>query len=348
MTQKKPAKLPSARQLARKLGLMIVRPEQLRYTRRKHGDGFTYLDAKGHAIKDKRILLRLKRLAVPPAYENVMYAADPHAHLQAIGRDAAGRLQYRYHADWEKVRETRKAQRLAQFVEALPRIRRRIAAKLTEEELSKEFALSAVIELVANTSIRAGSDAYAKERGTRGAATLLKSNVRLHDGKIVLHFRAKGGKDFQREVDAPRLISAIEALRRLPGRRLFQYKNGDGQVHPVHAQDVNRYLQEIADVAITLKDFRTLCASAAVLEELSRVEPAKTESGRKKQVRDAIKNAAEELANTPAVCRRSYVHDAVVEAFENGVLEDYADALKNTRSPKKREKALAEVVAAAC
>jgi DNA topoisomerase-1 len=340
-------KLPTTRDLARKLGLKIVRPEQLKLARKRHGDGFTYLDAKGHTIKDKRLLLRLKKLAVPPAYENVMYASDPRAHLQAIGRDAAGRLQYRYHADWEKVRETRKAQRLAQFVEALPRIRRRIGRKLTEEDMTKEFALSAVVELVSNTSIRAGSEEYAKERGTRGATTLLKSNVRVHDGKLVLHFKAKGGKDFNREVEAPRLIAAIEALRRLPGKRLFQYKSDSG-IYPVHAQDVNRYLQEIAEVAITLKDFRTLCASAAVLEELSKLEPAKSEAGRKRQVKEAVKNAAEELANTPTVCRKSYVHDAVVEAFENGVLEDYADALKNTRSPKKREEVLAEVVAAAC
>jgi DNA topoisomerase I len=347
MSDKPASKPPSARVLARKLGLKIVRPEQLTLARRRHGEGFTYLDAKGHAIKDKALLTRLKKLAVPPAYENVMYAADPRAHLQAIGHDAAGRLQYRYHADWEKVREMRKGMRLSQFVEALPRIRRRIGRNLAEESLTKEFALSAVIELVATTSIRAGGEEYARERGTRGAATLLKSNVRVQDGKIVLRFRAKGGKDVVKEVDAPRLIGAIEVLRGLPGKRLFQYKSDSG-VHPVHAQDVNRFLQEIADVAITLKDFRTLCASAAVLEELSKLEPAESATGRKKQVLQAVKNAAEELSNTPTVCRKSYVHDAVVEAFENGVLEDYADALKTTRSPAKREAVLAEVVAAAC
>lgn len=340
-------KPPPTRELAHKLGLKIVRPEKLTLARKRHGEGFSYVDAKGRAIKDKRLLLRLKKLAVPPAYENVMYAADPSAHLQAIGRDAAGRLQYRYHADWEKVRETRKAQRLAQFVGALPRIRRRIAKHLSEEQPTKEFALSAVIELVANTAIRAGGEEYAKERGTRGATTMLKSNVRVQDGKIVLRFRAKGGKDVVKDVDAPRLTEAVETLRGLPGRRLFQYKTESG-VYSVRAQDVNRFLQEIAEVAITLKDFRTLCASAAVLEELSQLQPAPSETGRKKQVRDAIKNAAEELSNTPTVCRKSYVHDAVVEAFESGVLEDYADALKSTRSPAKREQALAEVVAAAC
>src|ERR1700759_1143775 len=196
-------KLPTARELARKLGLKIVRPEQLTLARKRHGEGFTYVDAKGHTIKDKHLLMRLKKLAVPPASENVIYAADPHAHLQAIGRDAAGRIQYRYHADWTQVRETRKAQRLAQFVDALPRIRRAVGQYLSREEATKEFALAAVIELVANPSIRAGSEEYAKERGTRGATTLLKSNVRVKDGKVALKFRAKGGKDFDREIDAP-------------------------------------------------------------------------------------------------------------------------------------------------
>ena len=340
-------KLRSTRQLARRLGLKLVRPEQLSLGRKRRGDNFVYLDAKGHALKDKAVIARLRSLAVPPAYENVLYAADNHAHLQAIGRDAAGRLQYRYHADWVKVRETRKAQRLAQFVSALPRIRRKVGQILAQEDLSKEFALAGVIELVANSSIRAGGEEYAKERGTRGATTLLKSNVRLSDGKVALKFRAKGGKDFDRAIDVPRLASAIEALRKLPGKRLFQYRCPNGNVHPVHAQDVNHFLRETAEVAITLKDFRTLCASAAVLEELSKLEPAESKTARKKQVLAAVKNAAEELSNTPTVCRKSYVHDAVVEAFENGVLEDYADALKATRSPVKREEILAEVVDAA-
>jgi DNA topoisomerase-1 len=338
-------KLPTARVLAHRLGLKIVRPEQLSFARKRRGEGFVYLDAKGRTIKDRSVLERLKRLAMPPAYENVIYAADPHAHLQAIGRDAAGRIQYRYHADWTQVRETRKAQRLSQFVEALPRIRRAVAQHLLREEATKEFALAAVIELVANSSIRAGSEEYAKERGTRGATTLLKSNVRGKDGKVALKFRAKGGKNFDREIDAPRLANAIEIFRKLPGKRLFQYRGENGTIYPVHAQDVNHFLRDIAEAAITLKDFRTLCASAAVLQELSALEPAESASGRKKQVLEAVRNAAEELSNTPTVCRTSYVHEAVVQAFENGVLQDYADALKASRSPATREQVLAHVVA---
>ncbi len=336
----------SAGQLARKLGLVVVGPKALTLSRERRGKGFSYRDAKGKLITDKAEVARLASLAVPPAYEDVRFAAKQNAHLQAVGRDAAGRTQYRYHPDWEKVRETRKAQRLAQFVGALPRIRRAVGQHLGQEELTKEFALSAVIELVASSSIRAGGEEYAKERGTRGATTLLKSNVRIADGKVTLRFRAKGGKDIEKEIDVPRLAEAIEALRKLPGKRLFQYR-GENGVHAVRARDVNLFLQRIADVAITLKDFRTLCASAAVLEELSKLAPADSVSGRKKQVLEAVRNAAEELSNTPTVCRKSYVHEAVVEAFENGVLEDYAEALKASRSPAKREAILAEVVSAA-
>jgi DNA topoisomerase I len=340
-------KRASTRQLARKLGLVIVSPKSLTIARQRHGKGFCYRDAKGKLIENHETLERLVSLAVPPAYEQVRFAMNPRAHLQAIGRDAAGRLQYRYHPDWEKVRETHKAQRLAEFVSVLPRIRRAVIKRLDSAEPTREFAYAAVIELVASTSIRAGSEEYANERGTRGAATLLKSNVRCRDGKVSLHFRGKGGKEIEKESEAPRLVAALEILRKLPGKRLFQYRGEDGEPRAVKARDVNRFLQEIAESAITLKDFRTLCASAAVLQELSRVEPADSPTGRRRQVREAVRNAAEELANTPTVCRKSYVHEAVVEAFEKGVLEDYADALRFARSPAKREQALAEVVAAA-
>ena len=321
----------------------MVRPEALTWTRKRSGSGFAYFDETGRRIRDKSIVARLNALAVPPAYADVNYSADPRAHLQAIGRDAAGRLQYRYHPDWEQVREARKAHRLAQFVEALPRIRRRVRRCLAEASCSREFALAAVIELVASSAIRAGSEEYAKQNVTRGAATLLKSNLKMADGKLVLSFRAKGGKRVQREVVSAPLAAAIEVLQALPGRRLFQYRDESG-VRAVRAREVNAHLQEIAGAAITLKDFRTLCASAAVLEELAKVEPAPSVRGRRKQVLEAVRSAADELTNTVAVCRKSYVHQAVVEAFENGVLEDYADALKAARSPAKREQVLADVV----
>jgi DNA topoisomerase-1 len=333
--------------LAKRFRLHLVTPSQLKITRKRAGDGFAYYGANGRKLTNQKTIYGLNHLAVPPAYEDVHYAPDPRAHIQAIGRDAAGRLQYRYHPDWEKVREARKTAHLHSLVQVLPKIRRSIAQHLTADEPRKEFALAAVIELVATASIRAGSEEYAKEHGTRGAATLLKSNVKTDGGKLTLRFKAKGSKLVEKECVNARLCTAIEKLRALPGKRLFQYRGEDGQVHVVRARDVNVFLQEIAGCAISLKDFRTLCASATVLETLARAVPAGAARSRKKQVLEAVRSAAEELKNTPTICRKSYVHDAVVTAFEDGVLERFASTLKSCRSPARKEQFLAQVLATA-
>src|SRR5580692_3780742 len=182
----------STKKLARKLGLHIVAPGALTVSRKRAGDAWVYYNSRGRRLSDRRIIARLQRLAVPPAYEDVLYASDPKAHLQAVGKDSAGRLQYRYHPDWEKVREIRKAQRLMNLIECLPRVRRTVSAVLNEGIPNREFALAAVIELVATTAIRAGNEEYAQEHKTRGATTLLKSNVRCDGDTITLRFRAKG------------------------------------------------------------------------------------------------------------------------------------------------------------
>jgi DNA topoisomerase-1 len=282
---------------------------------------------------------------VPPAYEDVLYATDPAAHIQAIGRDAAGRLQYRYHPEWEKVREARKAERLSRLAEALPRIRRSVAQHLSDLAPSRELALAAVIELVARSAIRPGSESYARTNGTRGAATLLKSNVTLSGDTIILTFRAKGGQDVRKEFSAPRLCQVIEVLRGLPGKRLFQYRDESGTVRRVRARDVNAFLRALAGVHISLKDFRTLCASAAVLDALARTLPAASQRQRRRQVLEAVRAAAAELHNTPTICRKSYVHETVVSAFENGILERFSDTLRSCRSAARKEQFLAQVVA---
>jgi DNA topoisomerase-1 len=338
---------PEVRKLSKRFHLHLISPNQLKITRKRAGDGFVFHGANGRKLTNEKTVARLNSLAVPPAYEDVHYAADPRAHIQAIGRDAAGRLQYRYHPDWEKVREARKAEHVGDLIQVLPKIRRSVAQHLSGGEPTKAFALAAVIELVGTAFIRAGSEEYAKEHGTRGAATLLKSNVKTEGGRVTLHFRAKGNNTVEKEFESARLCSAIETLRALPGKRLFQYRDESGEVHVVRARDVNVFLREIAGCAISLKDFRTLCASAAVLETLARAAPAGAQRGRRKQVLEAVRSAAEELANTPAICRKSYVHDAVVTAFEDGVLERFAATLKSCRSAAKREQFLAQVLATA-
>jgi DNA topoisomerase-1 len=307
---------PHAIALAKRLGLRYVTTDALLIRRRRSGR-WIYIGNGGQPIQDRRIVRRLTRLAVPPAYQDVLYAADRAAHLQAVGRDAAGRLQYRYHPQWEDVREGRKARRLARLAHALPQVRRSLGQYLASDNRTREFACAAVIELVACSAIRAGSE-YRRLHGTRGAAMLLKSNVSIYGQAIKLKFRSKGGKIVTKKFAAARLARVMALLRRLPGRRLFQYQAEDGTVRGVNARDVNAFLREIAGTKISLKDFRTLLASASAEPE--------AENLRRKQVLEAVR------------CRKSYVHETVVTAFENGVLEHFSETLKNCRSPTRRAK----------
>ena len=337
----------SVEDLAQELGLKLGDQNELTIRRIRRGKGYSFIRANGTQIRHTGTIRRLHRMAVPPAYREVRYSPDPASHLQAVGVDAAGRLQYRYHADWEKVREQRKAHRLAKLVAALPKIRRNVSMHLAGEEPTREFALSAVIELIARTAIRPGNESYARLNGTRGATTLLKSNVLLEDDSLVLTFKAKGGKAVRKECNAAKLVRAIGILRTVPGKRMFQYRDANGVVRGVSTTTVNAFLREIAGIKISLKDFRTLMASAVVVESLSRITPAASERGRKRQVLEAIRAAADQLSNTPAICRKSYVHDTIVTAFEDGILERFAATMKGQRSQSKREQLLAQVVMAA-
>jgi DNA topoisomerase-1 len=334
----------STTKFVKRLGLKYISTTELIIRRQRHGRGFGYCKPDGTAATaaEKR---RLAALAVPPAYHDVLYAADPRAHIQAVGRDAAGRLQYRYHPQWQRVREVRKARRLARLADALPRVQRSVNQHLNAGAPSREFTLSAVIALVARSAIRPGDENYARLRGTRGAATLLKSNVSVYGETVKLRFKAKGGKLTEKEIQAPKLASAIDVLAQLPGRRLFQYRNGNGALHAANAREVNQFLRELAGVNISLKDFRTLLASVSVLDALARAEPATSKRARRRQIIDAICEAAAELGNTPAICRKSYVHETVVNAFEDGALEGFAETLRGSRSTARRAKVLAKVAA---
>src|SRR5579871_6637351 len=236
----------SIEELARELGLKLGGQNDLPIRRIKRGKSYSFIRANGTRIKHVGTIRRLNRMAVPPAYREVRYAVDPNSHLQAVGIDAAGRLQYRYHADWEKVREHRKAHRLAKLVGALPKIRRNVTMHLSGDETSREFALSAVIELIARTAIRPGNESYARLNGTRGATTLLKSNVTMDGDNLVLSFKAKGGKAVRKECNAAKLVRAIGLLRGLPGKRMFQYRDAGGTVRQVSTTTVNAFLREIA------------------------------------------------------------------------------------------------------
>jgi len=328
--------------LAEEKGLVIVGPEALTLRRQRCGKGFAFVTPSGTFVRDAGEIRRLKALAVPPAYINVRFAADPAAHLQAVGEDAAGRLQYRYHPRWAEVREALKARRVAGLAKSLPAIRRTVGRCLSQEEIDRRFVAASVVELVRLTAIRAGGEDYARERGTRGATTLLKSNVRpANKGVVALSFKTKGGKVITKQVRSKRFHAAIARLLELPGRRLFQCREAD-TVRPVRAAEVNAFLQEVAGRRISLKDFRTLVASAAALKALAATEPADSERKRRRQVREAVIEIAEELSNTPTVCRTSYVHDAVIAAFEAGILK--RPRSRKAKSPATQVELLARIV----
>ena len=324
-------------------GLRHVETSDLKIRREPRGRGFIYLAPQGGIIRDPRLLVRLKRLAVPPAYENVRYAEDPRAHIQAVGRDVAGRRQYRYHPQWDEVRERRKARHLAELAPLLPKLRVAISRYLKVKEPSREFALAAVIDLIAATAIRGGSEAYAREHGTRGAATLLKSNASITGDRIALHFRGKGGKPVAKELRSAKLARALRRLKQLPGSRLFQYRAADGRIARVHRRDVNAFLKSITSDKINLKDLRTLIACGYALEEFSALDPKASERGRRKQILGTLRMVADELANTPAVCRKSYVHTAIVEAFEAGDLARMTRQ-QPIRSTAARERLLGQML----
>jgi DNA topoisomerase-1 len=327
--------------LARDRELILVGAGDLGWYRKRCGRGFRFVDDKGATIRDKTTLARLKSLAVPPAYRNVRFAADSRAHLQAVGEDAAGRTQYRYHPLWEEVREAAKAARLADLAKALPDIQKAVRRRLARRDDSLGYANAAVVHLVETTALRAGGESYVRERGTRGATTLLKSNIQIDGKTLTLRFRAKGSKLIRREIDNRRLATTLAHLLALPGRRLFQHRKEDGTVRPVRAGDVNAFLREISGRQISLKDFRTMVASVGVLETLAAAEPGSSERMRRSQVRSAVAAAAEELSNTPTVCRTSYVHDSIVAAFEQGVLPRL---VKQGSSPAERVATLAKIV----
>ena len=244
------------------------------------------------------------------------------------------------------MRERRKARRLLRLIEVMPKLRRAIGRHLAEAAATRECALAAVIDLVACSAIRPGSEDYVREHGTRGATTLRKSHVTISgDDHITLSFPAKLGKPVRKEIRSRRLVKALRTLQELPGRRMFQYRNGNGEVRRVQRGDVNAFLRELAGVAISLKDFRTLAASDLALVKLSKTEPAPSERARRRQVREAMQAAADELANTPTICRKSYVHETILTAFEQGTVAKLGPKLRNSRSRARREQVLAEILA---
>ncbi|MFC7051593.1 DNA topoisomerase IB [Hansschlegelia quercus] len=334
----------SIEQIAAEAGLKLTKPRDLSIQRKRAGKSFSYVDKKGGKITDEAVLARIRSLAIPPAYEDVRIATSAAHHLQAIGRDEAGRSQYRYHPDWDAVRELRKVERLDRVIEALPKLRRAVARDMTSPKLSKTKALATAVALIDETHIRVGSESYVRSNKAHGASTLLKRHVKISGETVALGFRGKGGKDIAVSMRSGRLARALARVSSLPGKRLFQYRDADGQVRRITSVDVNAYLREVTGLPVTAKDLRQLGASATAAEELVGIEPATSERGRKRQLANVMKAVSEKLSNTPAVVRKSYVHAVVVEAFVSGALKKAYAGARGKPGMRRAEKTIESLV----
>ena len=306
---------------AKRSGLRYVTTPDLCLTRQKSGRGFRYLDADSRPIRSRRTLDRMRALAIPPTWTEVCIADDPRAHIQAVGRDSEGRLQYRYHDDWTAVRDTLKAERLLRFGRALPRIRARLEKDLSRRDTDRRYAAAAATRLIDRALLRSGHTVSDEDGGGRGAATLLKRDVQLNGTKVALRFIGKSGKLIEKTIRDPVLLARLRKLKRLGKKRLFAFRDERGRCCYLTARDLNAYLREAAGEPVTAKDFRTFAASAQALAALCDAQGPFSESQRRRQIASVMRGAAEQLVNTPAVARSSYVHPLIVEAFEAEELE---------------------------
>jgi DNA topoisomerase I len=312
---------------AHEAGLRYVQDDDPGIRRRRYGHGFFYVDDGACVIDDPRILQRIDRLAIPPAYDEVWICHDPLGHIQATGRDAKGRKQYRYHERWRTVRDGAKFARMAAFGRALPAIRAQVEADLRRRSLCQEKVVATVVRLLEITLIRVGNDEYARANKSFGLTTLRNRHVKTEGAKLVFEFKGKSGVKHRTGVRDKRLARIIKALQELPGQRLFQYVDDEGERRGVGSADVNAYLRGITGEDFTAKDFRTWAGTIAAAKALAMQPAPQSEAEAKRLTALCIKATAGLLGNTPAVCRSAYVHPAVIEAFaEGGLPRSFADA----------------------
>jgi DNA topoisomerase-1 len=292
--------------------------------RRRAGRGFSYRGPDERPITDKQVLARIKALAIPPAWTDVWICPDPKGHIQATGRDAKGRKQYRYHPRWREVRDAAKYERLAEFAQALPRIRQRTDADLRRHGIPREKVLAVVVRLLEETSIRVGNDEYARQNRSFGLTTLRDRHAVFEGEKLRFEFRGKAGKQHTIELNDRRLARIVKRCQDIPGQELFQYLDAEGKRHTIESADVNAYIREISGGHFTAKDFRTWNGTVLASRYLRVCERGLSPTAAKRQVSQAIKSVASSLGNTPAVCRKAYVHPVVVNAYLEGSLEPEA------------------------
>src|SRR6266853_6799219 len=312
---------------AEEAGLQYVSDDRPGYTRRAKNGEFEYFDTQGKRIRDEQRLLRIKRLAIPPAWTDVWICSLPAGHIQATGRDARRRKQYRYHERWRELRDENKFDRLTDFAKALPKIRRRVAKDLKLRGLPREKVLATVVRLLERTFIRIGNEEYARENKSFGLTTMKDRHVEVKGAKLRFRFRGKSGREHEVDVTDGRIANIISKLQDLPGQDLFQYVDHDGKVRDITSQDVNEYLREITGEDFSAKDFRTWAGTVLTAIALNAQEKFETQKQAKSNINTAIKAVAKILGNTPAICRKCYVHPAVLENYLD---QKSIDGLKQT------------------
>lgn len=326
---------------AREARLRYVSVDDPGITRTRNGKGFRYVGPDDKPVKDTDTLKRIRSLAIPPAYESVWICTDARGHLQATGLDARGRKQYRYHADWRAMRDSAKFERMVEFGEALPRLRKALRRDLALDGLPQDKVLAVVVALLDSTLVRVGNVEYARDNKSYGLTTLRDKHVKfINDGRAVMQFRGKGGIDHEVSINDRRLARIVRHCHEVPGQHLFQYKGLDGLHHPIDSDQVNAYIEKAMGAGFTAKDFRTWGATerAIALMGCEALPENASDAACAACIMKTVKEVATELRNTPAVCRKSYINPIVFEAWREGRLHRYVRGdLRN--APRKAEKA---------
>lgn len=287
--------------------LSYVFDDELGLTRQRNNGGFVDYFPDGRPVRSKAVIRRINSLAIPPAYTDVGICRGPNGHIQATGRDAKGRKQYRYRPEWDTIRDATKYERMLAFGKALPEIRRRVAACLKQDGMARERVLAAVVKLLELTLIRVGNDEYARENSSYGITTLLTRHVEVSGSRINFEFRGKSRIEQKVTVAHRGLARIVKLCKELSGRELFQYLDPDGKCQAVGSVNVNGFLREISGADFTAKDYRTWAGSVVAMAELRKLTFS-SETEAKKIIVATVKSVAERLGNTPAVCRKAYVH----------------------------------------
>src|ERR1700726_2710184 len=329
-----------AAQMAIEAGLVYVSDAEPGIRRLRVGKGFRYITPENRRLAAARELKRIASLAIPPAYRDVWISVQPRGHLQATGRDARGRKQYRYHPEWRQVRDSAKFDRMVAFGEALPKLRRKLRRDLGLPGLPREKVLAVVVTILDATRVRIGNSEYARDNKSFGLTTLRNRHVSfIRDGRAVLNFRGKGGVQHEVHIGDKRIAQIMRRCQEIPGQQLFQYVNDDGKRCPIDSGQVNDYLREAMGNDFTAKDFRTWGATlrAITLLASTALPESRSEVAFKSEIVSIVKRVAAELRNTPAVCRKSYINPAVFDSWRSGLIHQVFNGSLSLAAPRNAE-----------